>query len=699
MPVEGQEAAARFPAGLVEWAGNRSGGVRRIFDEDSGRPNGANLRTRLLDMLRDWCAGVASMRPGLPRVILLVGGPGNGKTQAIEATVDWLAEFLEPGGEGSARARAGFGTGEGSLVQRAVVLDFPRDDGPGCRVTVVQDASLDDGGRTAAGLLVDDLASIVGGSRDDFYLCCVNRGILDDALIMALGNDMVGPSALLEEITRSVSLSPDAPRCWPLEGHPDVAVWPMDAESLMVAQEPSSQAPAREILEFALDGASWPELGSCEAGANCPFCGSRAMLSGQGPRHSLLDILRWYELGSGKRWSFRDLFSLASYLLSGHRASQRDANLDPCHWARKLMDLDVEAKRQAKPDRLRSTALFELVAAHYQHALFHQWDHSTATALAKEISLLGLQGDNTAMGLQWFLASRRPGYLPAMIAQPLQGIVELLDPSFAGMAGTVKVTARREVSFNELDVRFSRSVREGLEMSRGMLSLLEQELLGRLAALEEHLGKPASRKKRPASATNVQRLLRDFASRLVRRSIGTRVAAVRHEAIFREFEKVVADPDGDPIYAVAAEVEDLLNAGDSFEVNLTTTFGQPLPSDLRRATLVVPRRHVRPVATPTAGRPHPPVAFLGVGEGVALQPIALTFDLFRAVKELEAGMSIASLPKTVVALLDTARARLSGPLVRDSNVLERAFMRIGSGGMEVERRRAGFSRRRKGAGR
>lgn len=638
------------------------------------------------------------MRPGLPRIILLVGGPGNGKTQAIEATVDWLAEFLDSGGDGRAQARAGFRTGDGSLVQRSVLLEFARNgshDGP--RVNVVQDASLDDGGRSAAGLLIDDLVSVLGGSEDDFYLCCVNRGILDDALILALGNGDLGPSGLLEEITRSVSLSPDAPACWPLDGHPAVAVWPMDAESLMVPQAPGSQAPAREIFEFALDETSWPELGSCKAGTSCPFCGSRALLAGQSPRDSLLEILRWYELGSGKRWSFRDLFSLASYLLSGHRASQRDANLDPCQWARKLMEFDVEAKRGAKPDRIRSTALFELVAAQYQHALFHQWDHGIAAALAKEISLLGLQGDNTAMGLQWFLASRRPGYLPAMIAQPLQGIVELLDPAFASMAGPVKITARREVNFNELDVRFSRSVREGLEMSRGFLSVLEQELLARLAVLEEHLGKPASRKKRPASATNLQRLLRDFASRLVRRSVGARVGKVRHEAVFRQFERVVADPDGDTIYAVAAEVEDLLNAGDSFEVNLTTTFGQPLPSELRRATLVVPRRHVRPVPIPMAGRPLPPVAFLGVGEGQASQPIALTFDLFRAVKELEAGMSVASLPKTVVALLDTARARLSGPLVRDASVLERAFMRIGSSGMEVERRRAGFGRRRKGA--
>lgn len=687
----------QFPGGLTEWAGNRSGGVRRMFDEDSGRPNGTNLKTRLLEKLRDWCLGVAQGRPGLPRIVLLVGGPGNGKTQAIEATVGWLDEFLDPGTADDTRSK--FQPEDGSLVQRSIQLDFVRPEGGDVlRVRVVQDASLDDldGASTAPRLLIDDLSGALGGKETDFYLCCVNRGILDDALIMATERAATGPRDLLEAITRSVSLSPDAPPCWPLEQYPDVAVWPMDAESLLMPQVEGELAPAQELLAFAIEAARWKALGTCEAGPSCPFCGSRALLAGKEAFAALLDILRWYELGSGKRWSFRDLFSLASFILAGHRVSQRDADLSPCGWANKLMALDADAKRLTKPDRIRSTALFELVAAQYQHALFHHWDQDAASTLATEIRLLGLQNDNTAMGLQWFLANRRPGYLPAMIAQPLEGIVEFLDPAFAPTSGPVKVTARRTIDLAELDIRFSRSVREGLEMSRGVVSELEAELLGRLATLEEYLAKPASRKKRPMSATTVQRLLRDFASRLVRRSIGARVGALRHAPIFREFEKVLVDPDGDGIYAVASEVEDLLNAGDSFEVNLTTTFGQPQPSELKRATLVVPRRHVRPASPPLPGRPRPPVAFLSVGEGQAAQPVALTFDLFLAVKELESGMSAASLPRTVRALLDTARARLSGPLVRNPSVLERAFMRIGASGLEVERRRVGFGRRRKG---
>src|SRR3546814_14797292 len=84
-------------------------------------------------------------------------------------------------------------------------------------------------------------------------------------------------------------------------------------------------------------------------------------------------MLRWYELGSGKRWSFRDLFSLLSYLLAGHRHESRTSELMPCAWAASLMALDEQSVRNAKPSSRTSSAIFELVAAQYHHALFHLW--------------------------------------------------------------------------------------------------------------------------------------------------------------------------------------------------------------------------------------------------------------------------------------------------------------------------------------
>lgn len=150
------------------------------------------------------------------------------------------------------------------------------------------------------------------------------------------------------------------------------------------------------------------------------------------------------------------------------------------------------------------------------------------------------------------------------------------------------------------------------------------------------------------------------------------------------------------MFEVAREVERLLNKNQDFEVSLTTTFGQPVPPPTRRATLVVQRRHVQPASASSEGRPRSPLQFLEVGDGASAQKIALTYDLFKAVKEVDRGMSVASLPRSVLALLDTTAARLGGPIVRDAVVFPRAEIRLGAGGIAVQKRRDGFGLLRDG---
>lgn len=694
-----------FPAQLLNWAGNRSGGVRRLFDNSSGRPGGTVYQTNLLHLLKSWAESISSGREDLPRILLLVGGPGNGKTEAIEATVSWIDKALSAKGALNDALSQSFVPSDGTAVPRLVRIDA-RAQGLSSRpfaLSIVQDASAVVGtnGKQASQLLLDELDEIQSKGNDEAYLCCVNRGILDDALIEAIDTERTSTRRLLEAVTRAVSLAPDAPSCWPLGGYPEVAVWPMDSASLLRAPMAGGEVPAKALLQTALDERRWPLSGSCAAGPACPFCGSRERLSRAREQTSFLQILRWFEVASGKRWNFRDLFSLTSYLLAGHRVSSREASLDPCVWAAQLLEQDEIARRGAKPKKEQSTAIYNLVAAQYQHALFHKWDRDAGPALLREIKELGLDDDNTVMGLQWFLSSRRTSYLPAMISSSLEGIAEVLDPALSDPDSEVQATNNHRFALRELDVRFSRSVTEGLEYARKyrILSKLEVDLIERLAKLDADLSIGAIRRKRPASASNVQRFIRDFACRLTRRALGTKTAAVLDAAILSDFQRVIEDAAGDDLYNVAQEVRQLLNHNQDFEISLTTTFGQPLPPSIRRATLVVPSRPVQPLEAEREGRPEAPMCFLRVGDSKSSQPVALTYDLFKAVKELERGMSVASLPRSVLALLDTTRARLSGPIVRDRLVLDQAKIRIGSSGQEVVQRRAGFAARKEGAGR
>ena len=681
-----------FPKDLVEWSGHHSGGVKRLFDPESGRPGGGLLRTPLLERLEAWAHALAASKPGTPRVLLLVGGPGNGKTEAIEHTIKTLDVAFATGGRLVSELSIAF-TPNGGKVPRVVMVDAGSLASPSraASLSIVQDASVTAGheGRTAPSLLIDELTKTASSSDHDIYLCCVNRGVLDEALIHAIDHELDGMRTLLETVTRAVSLSSSAPICWPLQGHPWAAVWPMDAESLMIPPAAGDRSPAAELLAHAINSDFWPSEGACPAGDRCPFCHSRKLLNRDGNREALLQILRWYELASGKRLSFRDFFSLLSYLLAGHQHAVRGQMSTPCEWAAHLVQADQAAKTSANPNRNELTALLRLVSSSYQHALFHTWDTGSAAILRRDMKDLGLSGNEEGTrilkGLAGFLLERKGTYLPTTISAMLVDISTILDPGIASPEMELPLSKQTTIPLAEIDIRFSRSVSTGLDYLRKyqVLSSNEIELLRRLAVADTMLSSPSVRRKRPTAASRVQCLLRDLACRIARRSTCVKSARVANADFLNSFQVVVEDDQGQHVHEVAQKVRQLLNNKSEFHVPLTTTFGQPLPPIQRQATLVVPLQQVRPIQTAKAGRPRSPLCFLRVGTSSDSPPLALTYELYKAIRELERGLSPASLPRTVIALLDTARARLAGHIVRDKDLLENVAIKVGREGTTI----------------
>jgi hypothetical protein len=701
-------APPSFPKNLLHWAGHHSGGVKRLFDAGSGRPGRELLRTSLIGRLEKWTGQLLSGAPDVSRILLLVGGPGNGKTEAIEHTINCIDACLGAGGKLVSELAAQFRPAVGTAVARVISVDAGSLAGEPheLRLDIVQDASATAGheGRPAPELLIEELLSLLRGPSTHYYLCCVNRGVLDDALIYALDNGLTEARTILEAVTRSVGLSSTAPSCWPLAGFPEVAVWPMDAESLLVIPDGCAASPAATLLAHAVAPDFWPQPGACPAGDRCPFCNSQALLNGAVARSSLLKILRWYELASGKRWSFRDLFTLVSYLLAGHRPAGQGQHAGPCEWAKSLVDLDKAGVPASAPRKQHLTAIFELAATGYQHALFHRWDAEASATIRQAIRDLSLDKarpeTRTLLGLAHFISDRKDPQVPAAIAGLMESMVDLLDPALASPQSEVKVDNRRRFLLSDLDTRFSRSLAGGIEFlcTFKLLSPVELDLLQRLAQVDKLLATPPVRRKAPAAANRLQHLLRDFACRVARRSIGSRVAVVADEDVVKAFEEVVdRDEKGQRLFDVARQVKDLLNTADGFEVSLTTTFGQPHPPRQRQATLVVPARPVKMLRVSSTGRPRSPICYLTVGSGMSSQPIPLTYDLFKAVNELGRGLSPASLPGTVVALLDTTKAMLSGPIVRDHDALSDSAIRIGIDGTEIGSSFDGFVKASRGA--
>ncbi|WP_146908530.1 hypothetical protein [Arenimonas daejeonensis] len=179
-----------YPEGLLDWSGNRAGGVKKLFYGGSGRPAGQVIRTELLDRLSEWAGKVAQFQGGTPNAVLLLGGPGNGKTEAVEHTLREIDSSLAMSGALVNELGRIFSSQDGSTPGRLVEVDLSAlSDGRLSGIlAIVQDASEGNPGssKTPAELLCEDLARLLFDDQEKrIYLACVNRGVLDDALILS----------------------------------------------------------------------------------------------------------------------------------------------------------------------------------------------------------------------------------------------------------------------------------------------------------------------------------------------------------------------------------------------------------------------------------------------------------------------------------------------------------------------------------
>jgi hypothetical protein len=246
------------------------------------------------------------------------------------------------------------------------------------------------------------------------------------------------------------------------------------------------------------------------------------------------------------------------------------------------------------------------------------------------------------------------------------------------MPQVLSIDKKMSIRCRDIDAHFSQSVFEGLRFAQSLNTLtdLEEKLLTRLGFADQKLSSAHIVGRKPATALRVQKQLRDFCCRLVRRSLGVQFGVSRDAAILVRFQQVLS---GDKIilHEVVKQVETLLNSDEYFVTSLNTTFGEPLPPVTRRAILKTQKQRVRPQLSLHEGRPEPDICFLAVGTGQTKQSVPLTYELFKSVSELGQGMLVATLPRTVVALLDATRARLAGQIVRDEELLDGSEFKLG----------------------
>lgn len=679
--IKETESTQLYPAGLLKWSGHRSGGVRKPFRSESGRPAG-KINTPLTDRLEQW-AKQLPLDTGrkLPYCLLLVGGPGNGKTDAIERCISSLDHELKAGGKLLEKFAEEF---KSDCIPRDIEVDLlslgiSLPDHLRCKIKLVQDASEAPDSVPAERLFLEDLSK----TNNDIYLCCINRGILANASNLARSSKHKFEYELLETITTAVTASSKSISCWPLENNPRFAVWPMDVDSLVDSNATEDGVTiAHKVFNAALDDSKWQE--NCKLGKLCPFCTNKQLLSDPKHLNNLVSILRSFELKAGKRWTFRDLFSLVPYLLVGDPAELSvDGNqLSPCDWAKHQTELAEKSGKNVD----EACAIYRLAGRLYYHRLFPVWPSLNKGEFfnAKKDVFKKDQLDPdivVAKNLFRFLksaeksSSRAGGAVPNTIRNEFS---VQLDPSNVDISQEVfqRGKGKEAVRVEDIENWFSLSVENGFKNIDRRISKIEKEVFKRLIRADNALTEDNFSRIHWSQIGLLQRAVRQFAARFAKRCLCVKSGIVADFRFLQEFEKL--NYSDEAMDAARRQLRNLLHESDggAFRAGLATTFGQPLATRERDVALIVQEKiKVKKVSLiEDDSRPKSQLRFLKISDF----DIPLTFQLYKALFQLGEGLKEASLGSDIFSLIDRVKALVAGSLVRSQSVLEdEPYIQIG----------------------
>lgn len=656
---------------LLSWHGHDRGGVRVPFHATMGKPLGDVVETSVIMKIKRLASDLVKGAPGTPRWVFLIGGPGNGKSEAVEtfvqeldiqtnsqgAFVNLVAKKFEPDPVAPRRVNVTAEELQGSVLQERLRS-----------LIIVQDASAVEGaGQVAEDTLLEDLAELVTcpSGQEPVFICCANRGLVARArsgihtsnspIWLDLPEVTCEVTKLLTRLLTATGLGPDAltadrPNCWPLDFDKRFAAWPLDLESIIRASTGSS--PFEQMVITATDGRKWEGKNGCHdcsARVLCPFYANAKMLRDDAPRRKLIELLRHSELATGQRWNFRDSFSLCAELIVGQRDdfSSCDQTDTPCSWVQERVD---EVLLGGQPARSLSAA-WELALHLYSQALFPVWQDPTEELHAKTVKRSVL---TNSVVLSFGQPQRSRG---AHIRNLLAGVFsQKLDPALA--TPPVSDSVLREV-----EDEFAQSVRQGSDTFNSRLNPLIDRLLGLMAVAEAEWSETVRESNRVRAILESLRIL---CSILVKRFLGVREGEYLNTNYLVEYETSLRDPQ--KLREVFQPLREILAPGGIFYGSLIRVFGQPPPDATRDILVSRPLGNVFPVvdSESTDKRPGHDIPWAEVER----HRIPLTFDLFVALQSFSNGAQLASFAPHTRAAIDKVKNAIAGELVRDKRGMQ-----------------------------
>lgn len=663
-----------FPNELLNWAGHKRGGVKKPFDRLTGRPNGFVIKTELTSKIDRW---ISEFNESSPRIILLIGGPGNGKTDSLEYLVSELDKKYNTNyfDEISLMMKSSTFVPRKVSIEAYEILN-------NSKLTIVQDASVGENSLTSEICLINDID--IALENNDIYIACINRGILAESLSKAKNlNDKV--YSILNQITKAISQQIDQLPLWPLSEDDQklktVAVWPMDMESLVQIREKKESIPAFQIIKEAVNKEKW-NCDSCTIEKeSCPFYQNMMTFQDNSNVRGLLSVLYDFELISNKRWSFRELFSLISYLFVG--SEQTFGNSTPCEWSiSKINGLGSSSVKEF------NRSLQDLNGELYHAKLFSLWPNfnSIARTSNPEFTDMLQKSEETKEWFNYFSYVKSKAKTKSEIAHLLDGqFFDLMDPS--QLSNEDIIIEGLNLNLRDLESRFSYSVNTGINEIKNHLNSLERKYFDRLETIERHLDSDV-RYLGNISSSKIDYLLtviRAIAVRYFKRVYFTRFGISKDHRYLEAYRKLnpIEDKNQAEIKMAARLFEDLIQDKNNLVLLLNTSFAQPTPSNEERILIKLKRVRVRPNYIPKEFKdvPRSEVKTFKV-EFHEEFDIVITYQLFKALMMIKNGVRQASLPKEVLAMLDKIKSKISGIIVRDPDLLFDAKLIIGNSNHE-----------------
>jgi hypothetical protein len=321
-------------------------------------------------------------------------------------------------------------------------------------------------------------------------------------------------------------------------------------------------------------------------------------------------------------------------------------------------------------------ASFNLTSKLYTHALFPRWPKlgSLRAEFARKLKSTGNSFSGQREATQGFFSalSAREVDNSSTISELLNGAFsDALDP--VGYTGNLPINESSSITLAEAEEAFSHSIGLGFEYISRYLNGPEKLLFKNLKFAEVFVETPeAFNKSNYQTAKEVHNALKIFAARVVKRSIGVRKGIYQCVDEVELYKKTLNNSI--ELGKLRRVFEKLINRDSTFQASLITTFGQPEPSAARNAVLKSPLIPVKSLpAINSDGRPRELVPYFRVRN----RPVPLTFELFFALHHSSEGLSPASLPEGVFALLDSTKSCVLGEIVRDPELTDQFDIIVG----------------------